>query len=261
MSNNNERVAIVTGGSYGIGKTCSAILAESGINVVIMSRKREEGMQAVRDLGNFNVKVMHIPTDVSDHEQVRNSVSQVIDEFKRIDILVNNAGIISPLKFFFEQTDEDWDRVIKVHLYGTFYLMKEVTPIMIAQKYGRIVNVSSCAAYSGSCGRANYVVAKFGIEGLTLTAAKELGEYGITVNVVRPVYAKTPMTISRGYDFEAIARTIPRQRVGNPEDTARLIRFLVSEESDFITGQIISADGGWSLAGPGLKDELAPLKG
>ena len=238
MGSGTERVAIVTGGSYGIGKVCAATLAESGINLAILSRKREEGLRAVSDLAKFDIKTIHIETDVSDPVQIRKSVSELLSDFKRIDILINNAGIVSPLTYFFEQSDDDWDRVLRVHLFGTFYAMKAVAPIMIAQRYGRIVNISSAAAHSGSCGRANYVAAKCGIEGLTLTAAKELGEYGITVNVVRPVFTPTPLTISRGYDFDAIARTIPRQRVAKPEDTARLIQFLVAEESDFVTGQV-----------------------
>lgn len=256
-----NRVAIITGGSYGIGKSCSAILAESGINIAILSRKRKEGLETVHELNKFGVKAIHIETDVSDKEQIKKSVARVCDEFQRIDILVNNAGIVSPLKYFFEQTDDDWDRVIKVHLYGPYYMMKEVAPIMIRQQYGRIVNVSSSAVFSGSCGRANYVAAKCGIEGLTLTAAKELGEHGITVNAVRPGYTLTPLTIARGYDFDALAKTIPCQRVGAPEDIARMINFLVKEESNFITGQIISVDGGWSIAGAGLFNELRPLKG
>ena len=255
-----KSVALVTGGSYGIGKACSVILAESGRDVAILSRKRHEGLEAVNELGRFGTKIVHIETDVSDKEQVKKSVAQVMNEFQRIDILVNNAGIVSPIQYFFEQTDEDWDRVMKVNLYGTFYMMKEVAPIMIKQKSGRIINISSGAALSGSCGRANYAVSKSGIEMLTLTAAKELGEFGITVNVIRPTFTVTPLTLQRGYDFDAIAKKIPRGRVGTPEDVARIVGFLVQEESEFITGQIISADGGWGLSVTGLADELAPLK-
>jgi 3-oxoacyl-[acyl-carrier protein] reductase len=255
-----SRVAIVTGGSYGIGKVCSAILAESGMNVAILSRKRKEGLEAVDELRRFNIKAIHIETDVSDKERVKKSIAQVINEFQRIDVLVNNAGIISSLKYFFEQTDEDWDQVIKTNLYGTFYMMKEVAPIMIKQKYGRIINISSGAARSGSCGRANYAVSKSGIEMLAMTAAKELGEFGITVNVIRPTFTVTPLTLGRGYDFDAIAKKIPRQRVAVPEDVARMVGFLVKEESEFITGQIIAVDGGWGLSMTGLTDELTPLR-
>jgi 3-oxoacyl-[acyl-carrier protein] reductase len=139
-------------------------------------------------------------------------------------------------------------------------MMKQVAPIMIKQKYGRIINISSGAARSGSCGRANYGVSKSGIEMLTITAAKELGEFGITVNGIRPTFTVTPLTLGRGYDFDAIAKKIPRQRVGVPEDVARMVGFLVKEESEFITGQIIAVDGGWGLSITGLTDELAPLK-
>jgi 3-oxoacyl-[acyl-carrier protein] reductase len=217
-------------------------------------------LEAVDGLRRFGTKAIHIETDVSDKEQVKKSIVQVMDEFQRIDILVNNAGIVSPVKYFFEQTDEDWDQVIKVNLYGTFYMMKQVAPIMIKQKYGRIINISSGAARSGSCGRANYGVSKGGIEMLTITAAKELGEFGITVNGIRPTFTVTPLTLGRGYDFDAIAKKIPRQRVGVPEDVARTVGFLVKEESEFITGQIIAVDGGWGLSITGLTDELAPLK-
>lgn len=131
---------------------------------------------------------------------------------------------------------------------------------MMRRKYGRIVNISSTAANSGSCGRANYVAAKSGIEGITLATVKELAEFGITVNAVRPGFTVTALTEARGYDFDALAKTIPRQRVGTVEDTARVVQFLVTEESDFITGQIISVDGGLSLSGTGIIDALAPLK-
>ena len=126
--------------------------------------------------------------------------------------------------------------------------------------YGRIVNISSTTAYSGSCGRANYAAAKCGIEGLTLTAAKELAEFGMTVNAVRPGFTVTAMTKARGYDFDALAKTISRQRVGTVEDTPRAVQFLVAGESDFITGQIISVDGGLSLSGTGIINALRPLK-
>jgi len=255
-----KRVAIVTGGSYGIGKACSAILAKSGMNIVILSRKRKEGLEAADELSRFGTKAIHIETDVSDKDQVKKSVTQVSDEFDRVDILINNAGIVSPLKFFFEQTDDDWDRIIKVNLYGTFYMMKEVVPMMMRQRYGRIVNISSGVAHSGSCGRANYAVSKGGIEILTMTAAMELGEYGITVNVVRPGFTVTPLTRSRGYDFNALAKGIPRQRIGTPEDVARIVRFLVDEEADYITGQVISGDGGVGICGSGLMNQLALLK-
>jgi NAD(P)-dependent dehydrogenase (short-subunit alcohol dehydrogenase family) len=255
-----RRVAIVTGGSDGIGKACSLALAESGVDVAVLDKKHEEGLKTVHEFSNLPVKVTFLQTDISQREQVRKSVARVYTEFRRIDILVNCAGIVSPLKYFFEQTDEDWDKVIKVHLYGTYYMMKEVTPVMMRQNYGRIVNISSIDAMSGSCGRANYVAAKCGIEGLSLTAAKELGEYGITVNVIRPGFVVTPLTVARGYDFEAIARTVPRQRVGATKDIARMIRFLVEEESDLITGQIISVDGGLSICGAGISGELSPLK-
>jgi len=255
-----KKVAIVTGGSYGIGKACAAALAESGMDIAILSRKRKEGLEAVDELCKFGIKALHIETDVSDKEQVKKSVVQISDEFRHVDILINNAGIISPLKLFFEQTDDDWDRVIKVNLYGAFYMMKEVVPMMMRQGYGRIVNISSGVARSGACGRANYAVSKGGMEMLTMTAAMELGEYGITVNVVRPSFTVTPMTLSRGYDFNALAKGIPRQRIGTPEDVARIVRFLVDEEADYITGQIISADGGLGICGSGLTNQLAPLK-
>ncbi len=260
MKVDNRRVAIITGGSYGIGKACAVALAKSGIHVVILSRKREEGLLAVKDLDQFGIKAIHIETDVSNKQQVQKSVSQVLAEFNGIDVLVNNAGIVSPLKYFFEQDDQDWDLILRVHLYGTFYMMKEIAPIMIRKKYGRIINVSSTAAYSGSCGRANYVVAKSGIEGLTLTAAKELAEFGITVNAVRPGFTISELTKARGYDFDALAKIIPRKRVGIAEDTARVVQFLAAEDSDFITGQIISVDGGLSIAGAGIINALAPLK-
>jgi 3-oxoacyl-[acyl-carrier protein] reductase len=252
------KVAIVTGGSLGIGRACSIALAKSGNHVAIFSRKRKEGLEIVRELKHLSVKALHLETDVSDPNQVKESIATAYRKFKRIDILVNNAGIVTPLRHFYKQTIEDWEKVLRVHLYGAYFMMKEVAPIMIRQKYGRIVNISSTATdHTGSCGRANYVAAKFGIEGLTLTAAKELAQDGITVNAVRPGYTLTPLTKSRGYDFEAIAALIPVKRVGEPEDVARVVDFLTHEDSSFITGQIISVDGGLSLVGEGISRELS----
>ena len=255
-----DAVAIVTGGSSGIGAACCASLASAGFNIAILSRRPKPAESVLDSVRRRGVKAIHLETDVADHAQVKDAIDRVCQTFGAIDVLVNNAGIITPLRYFFDQSDEEWDCVVKAHLYGTFYLMKEVAPRMMARKFGRIINISSGAARSGSCGRANYAAAKVAVEGLTLTAAKELGEFGITVNVVRPGFARTPMTESRNYDFAAIARVVPRQRIGNPEDTARLVTFLAGRESDYITGQIISVDGGWSICGMGLSAELRPLK-
>ena len=253
-------LAVVTGGSSGIGMACCIALGKAGYNVVILSRRAKQAQNTVDAVRQCGVSAMHLETDVADHAQIKHAVARACQQFGGVDVLVNNAGNVTPLAYFFEQSDEEWDRVLKVHLYGTFYLMKEVAPMMIQRRFGRIINISSGAARSGSCGRANYATAKLGIEGLTLTAAKELGEYGITVNVIRPGFARTPMTESRNYDFDAIAKMIPRQRIGETADTARLVVFLASKEADFITGQIISVDGGWSICGMGLAGELRPLK-
>lgn len=256
-----SRVAIVTGGSYGIGGACSTALAKAGMIVAIFSRKSKEGKDIVKEVENSGGKALHLPTDVADRQQVKRSVEAVYKKFERIDIVVNNAGIVSPLKYFFEQTEEDWDKVIGAHLYGTYFMMKEVAPIMIKQKYGRIVNISSTATvHTGSCGRANYVAAKCGIEGLTVTAAKELADKGITVNAIRPGYTLTPLARSRGYDLGALAKLVPVQRIGAPEDIAWAVHFLVDERSEFITGQIISVDGGLSIVGEGIARELSLLK-
>jgi 3-oxoacyl-[acyl-carrier protein] reductase len=249
------RVALVTGGSYGIGKGCAVALARSRNNIVILSRKEGEGRRTVRGLEKLGIRAVHLPTDMAVKEQIIASIRQTLEIFGRIDIVVNNAGTASPLKYFFKQTDEEWDEILKVNLYGTYYLMKEVAPVMIGQRYGRVINISSTAANTASCGRGNYVAAKAGIEGLSMTAAKELAKYRITVNVVRPGYTVTPLLKSRGYNLDKLKKEVPCQRLAAPEDVARLVSFLADEKSGLITGQVISVDGGWTLAGEGISSE------
>jgi NAD(P)-dependent dehydrogenase (short-subunit alcohol dehydrogenase family) len=234
--------------------------AREGAHIALCDINAEEVKKVSENIVSLGRKSLWFEVDVSNSSQVEAMVKQTAETLGRIDIVVNNAGIASPLKYFFEMTDEDWERVLKVNLYGTFNVMKKAAPIMIKQRYGRIVNISSGAAYSGSCGRSDYVASKCGIEGLTLSAAMELAQYGITVNAVRPGTTLTPLTKWRGYNFEALAKYVPRQRTGVTADIAHMVSFLVEEESDFITGQIIAVDGGSSIAGAGIIGQLAPLK-
>lgn len=255
-----DKTAIVTGGGSGIGQEIAMTLAREGANIAVWDINAGDAKKVVQEVVSLGRKSSSFEVDVSKSSQVEAMVKKTVETFGRIDIAVNNAGVASPLKYFYEMTDEDWERVLKVNLFGTFNVMKKVAPVMIQQKYGRIINISSGAAYSGSCGRADYTASKRGIEGLSLTAAMELAEHGITVNVVRPGTTETPLTRWRGYDFAALAKKVPRQRTGQTPDIARVVSFLAEEEADFITGQIITVDGGASIAGSGIIDRLAPLK-
>ncbi len=255
-----DRVALVTGGARGIGQGIAIRFAREGAHVVVCDLNAEGVKKVSQDIETVGCRSLWFEVDVSNSSQVDKMVKNTMETFGRIDILVNNAGTASPLKYFFEQTEEEWERIIRVNLFGTYIMMKAIVPVMMKQKYGRIVNISTGVVRSGSCGRANYVASKSAIEGLTMTAAKELAEQGITVNAVRPGYVKTPLTMGRGYDFEAIAKTIPRQRIGTPEDIAQMVTLLVQDEADYVTGQVIPVEGGWTLSGAGIIDELAPLK-
>jgi NAD(P)-dependent dehydrogenase (short-subunit alcohol dehydrogenase family) len=240
------RVAVVTGAGAGIGAAVARSLAEEGASVVVLDL-REDTARAVA--GSLPSPALGIGTDVSDRTAVEAALARTIDRFGRVDVLVNNAGHAKYVPFR-EVTEEIWDRMIAVHLKGAFNCTKGVVEPMVAQGWGRIVNMSSVAALTGSPLHTHYSAAKGGVVGFTKALAKELGPHGITVNSVAPGFVRTGITGAAGFPEEFEDRFVemaPVRRVGTPEEIASAVTFLASEEAGFITGQVLSPNGGFVI--------------
>ena len=239
-----ERIAIVTGGSQGFGKAMAEELAKEGAHVIVVNRTAEKGIETAMEINSKGGKASAIACDVSKMEDVENLVGRVKEEFQRIDILINNAGIISPAMLH-KMKEKQWEEVIRVNLTGYFIGLNQVSKVMIAQNYGRILNISSVAGERGTIGQINYGAAKAGVHGLTKSAAKELARYGITVNAIAAGLFKSPMTDKMPQEIkENSIKEIPLGRMGEPWELARLALFLVSDDAAYITGQIIGINGG-----------------
>ncbi len=245
MSDNKRRTALVTGASRGIGRAIAVRLAKAGYNIVVnYSGNEEAANETVSLCKKENVDSIAVRANVSDFAEVEGMIKTAIDEFGRIDCLVNNAGITKD-KLILGIKEEDFDDVIAVNLKGVFNTIKQITPIMLKQKSGNIVNISSIAGLCGNFGQVNYAASKAGVIGITKTIAKELASKNIRCNAVAPGYTKTDMTAKVREDiFEKAIAAIPLKRVGEPEDVANLVNFLASDESSYITGQVINVDGG-----------------
>jgi 3-oxoacyl-[acyl-carrier protein] reductase len=250
MSRLEGRVALVTGASRGIGKGTARRFAQEGAKVGLMDIDGEAVSAAAQELSEEGLDVIALRGDVSRPEDAQGAVDETVVRFGRLDILVNNAGIIRD-NLFFKMTEQDWDSVMKVHLYGAFHCAQAAQKHMVEQKYGRILNLSSTSAL-GNRGQANYAAVKAGLQGFTKTLAIELGPFGITVNAVAPGFVVTEMTKATaeriGVPFdqftEARAKETPVRRVGYPEDIAAALLYFASEEAGFVTGQVLYVAGG-----------------
>ncbi len=250
MGRLSGRVAVITGGAKGLGKQMALTFAAEGADIAICDiDEMDVTSVGVKKLGR---KALAMKADITRKTEVEKFFDAVVNEFKKIDILVNNAGTTRNAKFF-DMTEEDWDFVQGVNLKGTFLCTQAAARHMIARKYGKIINMSSVASVSSRpIASANYQCAKTGVIQLTRASARELGPYGINVNVMAPGIIVTEMTyigrkkeeVDRIVD-EGVKRT-PLGRLGTPQDVANLALFLASEESSFISGQLIVLDGGWS---------------
>lgn len=240
-----DKVAIVTGGTRGIGRAIALKLADKGANIVINYRnsdKEAEELKAI--LEEKGVKVLAVKCDISNFEDSKNLMDKCKEVFGKIDILVNNAGITKDT-LIMRMKEEDFDNVIDVNLKGTFNCAKHASAIMLKQRFGKIINMTSVVGIAGNAGQVNYAASKAGVIGLTKSLAKELGSRGITVNAVAPGFINTDMTASLSEKVkEEASKNIPLKRLGDPEDVANLVGFLASDAANYITGQVINVDGG-----------------
>jgi 3-oxoacyl-[acyl-carrier protein] reductase len=239
------KVALVTGGSRGIGRSIVLELAKAGADVAInYSGSEAAAKQVAEEVTGLGRKAIIIQANVANSESVGEMIKRVVDEFGQLDILVNNAGITKD-NLLMRMKEEDWDDVISVNLKGVFNCIKAVTRQMMKQRSGRIINISSVVGVLGNAGQANYVAAKAGVIGLTKTTARELASRGITVNSVAPGFIETDMTSTLSEEIrEGLSTQIPLGRLGSPEDIARVVRFVASDEAAYMTGQTLHVDGG-----------------
>jgi 3-oxoacyl-[acyl-carrier protein] reductase len=246
----SERIAIVTGAARGIGAATARRLATDGMAVAVLDLDEAGCAGTVKEIETAGGRALAVGADVSKTDQVQAAVDRVAAELGEPTVLINNAGITRD-NMLFKMTDEDWDTVLGVHLRGAFLMTRAIQKHMVSQKWGRIVNLSSSSAL-GNRGQVNYSAAKAGMQGFTKTLAIELGKFGVTANVVAPGFIATDMTAATATrmkmsfeDFQkAAAAQIPVGRVGQPEDVANTISFLVGEGAGYVSGQVIYVAGG-----------------
>jgi len=241
------RVAFVTGASQGIGRTCALRLAKDGAAVAVAARNKEKLDELVAEITAAGGKAAAFPLDVADEEQVKATVKETLAQLGKIEILVNNAGITRD-QLVMRMKRADWDAVLQTNLTSAYFLIQQVITSMLRQKWGRIINVTSVFGQMGQAGQANYAASKAGLIGLTMAIAREVGSRNITCNAVAPGFIETAMTAVLSDEFKQNAvQQIPLGRVGTPEDVASAVAFLASEEASYITGHVLSVNGGMRM--------------
>ena len=243
-----RKTAIVTGASRGIGLAIAKKLAKSGYNIAVVDAcDLEKSENAVSEVKALGVDAKAYQCNVADFAAVEETVKQINEDFGGIYILVNNAGITRD-GLLIKMSEENFDAVINVNLKGTFNFIKHVTPIMMKKREGRVVSISSIVGIEGQAGQVNYSASKAGVIGITKSCARELASRNITFNAIAPGYVETPMTaVLTDKQKEAIFEMIPLKRYGQPEDIANAGNFLCSEDASYITGQVLSVDGGMHM--------------
>ena len=242
------KTAIITGGTRGIGKAIALRFAQEGANVAFTGRTHNDNMKEVEaEIAKMGVKSKGYAFDASNFEDTHKVVDQIKEDFGKIDILVNNAGITQD-GLMMRMTEQQWDSVINVNLKSAFNFVHALTPIMMRQKSGSIINMSSVVGITGNAGQANYSASKAGLVGLTKSLAKEIGSRGIRVNAIAPGFILTDMTNELSEDLrKQWAQQIPLRRGGTPEDVANVALFLASDLSAYVTGQVMSVCGGMNM--------------
>ncbi|WP_302962517.1 3-oxoacyl-[acyl-carrier-protein] reductase [uncultured Adlercreutzia sp.] len=246
-----RRAAVVTGSTRGIGREIARELASAGMNVVVNSSSAKSlpaaEALAAEIAGEFGVEAVAVAANVADEAEANALIDAAMEAFGRVDVLVNNAGITRD-GLAARMSDADFDAVIDINLKGTFHCCRAAAKVMMKQRWGRIVNLSSVVGVYGNAGQVNYAASKAGVIGMTKTLAKELARRNITANAVAPGFIATDMTDALSdSQKEAIVGRIGSGRLGEPADIAHLVRFLASDEASYITGQVICVDGGMSL--------------
>ena len=239
-----DKVAIITGAGRGIGLGIATVLAKEGCNVVISDIDQTTGEQAAQEMEKFGVKSLAVKCDVSKKDEVDNLIAKTMEKFSRLDILVNNAGIF-PFTPFLEMKESDWDKVLDINLKSMFLCSQAAVRVM--KEGAKIVNTSSVASFIGFEGLVHYCASKGGINSMVRALALELAPKKININAVAPGAIDTPGAASNEETKQQTIAMIPWKRMGKPEDIANAVVFLASEKADYITGQIIVVDGGWTL--------------
>lgn len=240
-----ERAALITGSSRGIGRTIALSFARQGYQVVVnYHRNREQAEQVLAEINATGSRGIIVQADVSQPMEARELIEAGVKEFGRLDVLVNNAGINHD-QLMLKIQDDEWERVINTNLASTFYCSRAAVKHMFKKRFGRIINISSVVGISGNAGQTHYAAAKSGLLGLTYSIAREYGSRGITANAVAPGYIESDMTASLGEEQRRqILSSIAAGRLGKPEDVAAVVLFLASEEASYVNGQVIRVDGG-----------------
>ena len=240
----NNKVAIITGASQGIGRTIALVFAKSGANVICIARSESKIKELYLEITDQGGQASPIACDVGDGDAYANAIKSVANEYGKLDILINNAGITRDA-LLMRMNDTQWDEVLNTNLKGAFHGMKSAIRPMMKNKYGRIINISSIVGLTGNPGQANYAASKAGLIGMTQSIAKEVGTRGITVNCIAPGWIDTEMTVDLPDNSRKdLLDRIPIGKIGKPEDIAHAAVFLASDEASYITGQTITVDGG-----------------
>ena len=240
-----SKVAFITGATRGIGRAIALELAKEGYNIALNYRTENEALESLKkEISEIGVECYPVQGDVSKAEDSERMTKEIIEHFEQIDVLVNNAGITKD-NLILRMKEEEFTDVINVNLVGTFNITKNVIKYMTKKRYGKIINISSVVGISGNAGQSNYAASKAGIIGFTKSIAKELASRNITANAVAPGFIQTDMTnVLKDEIKEAIESTIPLKKLGTAEDVAKVVKFLASDDSNYITGQVINVDGG-----------------
>ena len=239
-----NRVAFITGSSRGIGRATALTLCRAGFEIVVASPEVEKNEEVAAEIRACSGSAMTLDLDLTSPDSIKQGFAKAIEEKGRIDVLVNNAGVTRD-GLAVRMKPADWNLVIQINLTGAFLAMQQVLPGMMRNRWGRIVNIASVVGQAGSPGQANYAASKAGLIGMTKSLAQEVGSRGITVNAVAPGYIATDMTKGLPEDLkQKMLASIPLQRMGEPEDVANAVKFLVSDDASYITGLVLAVNGG-----------------